>query len=337
MRLAFLILAAWVTAAQAERVLQVETVQPERQSQVLSLPSFLAQIEAVHEVGLGFEIGGQIRQLPVVEGLRIQAGALIAELDTGLIDRQLEEIKAAQAQIQATQRLAKNSLTRLEEARDRGAITDQQLDEARDRLTQAQAQGRLIAAQRARVELQRDKHRLTAPFDGTVLSVVPSTGAVVGVGAPVVQFQSTEHRLRMGLPKRQTAQVGDVYISKENAQFTVTQVLPKRNSRTGLQDVLLDTSDNLAQVAGDWVPLTPLQSQTGGSLSLPTNALTRLAGQWGVYRVTPASRVEFVPVNVLSTQGERVQFEGALTQADRIVASGLHRMVPDQAITLKEQ
>jgi len=336
MRFLFWVLVSWPLAVQAERVLQVATVSPERHVADAAEVRYLGQVEALHQVGLGFELAGRIAELPILEGQSVSEGQLIARLDTGLVERQLDEVLAAQAQVEATIELAGNTLQRLTEARDRGAITDQQLDEARDRLTQAQAQRKLIRAQRARVELQQQKHELRAPYDGVVLGLAESEGSVVNPGAPVAQFQSQALQVRLGLPSRQRVQVGDQFSAPGQQRFTVVRVVPKRDPRSGLQDVLLAPSESFAQIAGDWISLSPPSDMATPVLSLPTSAVTRLAGQWGAYRITPASRVEFVAISVTGTRGDRIEFSGGLTEADVVVANGLHRMVPDQAIAQGE-
>jgi hypothetical protein len=84
-----------------------------------------------------------------------------------------------------------------------------------------------------------------------------------------------------------------------------------------------------------------------GGIWLPTQALAQdIRGLWSVYGITPAEdedgtyRVQPKAVEILHQEsageaaqpGARALVRGTLQGGDRIVASGVHRLVPDQRV-----
>jgi len=99
----------------------------------------------IREVDLGFRVGGRIKAMPVDEGARVKAGALLAELDRASIDSAVARAEAQVAQARA-------ELLKLEH----GSRPEEL----------AQAQARLASAQAAAADAERDYARrepLVAP------------------------------------------------------------------------------------------------------------------------------------------------------------------------------
>ena len=57
-------------------------------------------------------------------------------------------------------------------------------------------------------------------------------------------------------------------------------------------------------------------------------------GSWTVYTVDDQSRIAREAIEVIYTERNRVFVRGTLEPGDRVVVSGLHRVVPGQAVLL---
>ncbi len=189
------------------------------------------------QTDLAFEITGRIESLDVVAGATVHRGDRIATLDDA-IDRQtravrareldtakaelalvlagsrIEDVRAAQAQLEAarvTQDVSSRDLERDRKLVVEGAVTRAQLDEETAQYARALGDRR-VAEQRlraltkgarveeiARAEAQvataqqtleladrvLAKHAVSSPLDGVVVDVYPKIGEVVPAGTPV--------------------------------------------------------------------------------------------------------------------------------------------------------
>lgn len=136
-------------------------------------------LDAWKKINITPDIGGKITQIYVDEGEKVQAGQLLAELDTRAIRLQAEQAKAVVAVADASYKDAKRNLDRMERLRVEDAVSDQQLEKVRLACEAAEAQ-----LQQARAALNLAEHNLDvslmkAPFSGVVASRNADVGDVI--------------------------------------------------------------------------------------------------------------------------------------------------------------
>ena len=133
---------------------------------------------AIHDVTLGAELPGLIREVDFDSGRTVKRGAVLVRLDTTNEEAQLA---AAVADAQ----LAKITVERARALRKGGANTPVELDAAEARAKQTQA---AVANIRATIT----KKTIRAPFDGRVAMKQVERGQIVSPGTPVATLQSVD-------------------------------------------------------------------------------------------------------------------------------------------------
>ncbi len=307
---------------------------------------FSGQVEAARTATLGFELGGLLRSVAVEEGTRVQAGQVLARLDTDRLQAARREREAAVLEARSQVALAEKTLTRVDEALGYRGVSRQQVDEARDTRDRAGATLALAEARLASIDVDLDKSTLLAPFAGTIAARRLDEGAVVSAGAPILVLEESGHlRARVGVSGELARSLapGAAYTLNGPTgalQASVNAVLPVRNSVTRTVDVLFDlptgASDvlrpgDLLQLAldeyrqrdGYWLPLAAL---TEGERGLWTTLVVE--GEDGAdYRVT--QRI----VEVAYHDAERVFVTSGIRTDDLLVVDGTHRVVVGQRVT----
>jgi membrane fusion protein (multidrug efflux system) len=138
----------------------------------------IGTLVAVHDVTLGAELPGMIREVDFDSGKTVKRGAVLVRLDTTNEEAQLAAAKADAD-------LAKITLERARALRKGGANTPVELDAAEARAKQTQATVENIQATIA-------KKTIRAPFDGRVAMKQVERGQVVSPGTPVATLQSVD-------------------------------------------------------------------------------------------------------------------------------------------------
>ena len=133
---------------------------------------------AVHDVTLGAELPGLIREVDFDSGRTVRRGAVLVRLDTTNEEAQLT---AAVADAE----LARTTLERARALRKGGANTPADLEAAEARAKQTQAIAQNIQATIV-------KKTIRAPFDGRVAMKQVERGQVVAPGTPVATLQSVD-------------------------------------------------------------------------------------------------------------------------------------------------
>ncbi|MEW6255107.1 MAG: HlyD family efflux transporter periplasmic adaptor subunit [Pseudomonadota bacterium] len=165
------------------------------------------------QVLVSAKFAGRVSQVLVEEGQTVEAGAVVARMDTAELDAQLlgaqaqvrraeraaAEAEAAIAQRESERVLAKQEFERASTLAQRGYGTVQQLDQRRSQMDAAEAGYRAASASldaaeasadAARAEVARIQSQLTdsvllAPRRGRVEYKLVQSGEVVAAGAPI--------------------------------------------------------------------------------------------------------------------------------------------------------
>lgn len=154
--------------------------------------SAIGSVVAVHDVTLGAELPGMIREVTFDSGKNVKRGMVLVKLDTTN-----EEAQLASAVADAS--LADASLERANALRKGGANTPADLDAAQSRQKQAHA---AVANLRASIT----KKTIRAPFDGRIAIRQVERGQVVSPGTPIATLQSVDPILaEFSLPQQALA------------------------------------------------------------------------------------------------------------------------------------
>ena len=168
----------------------------------------LGSVESIFDPTLSAETSGQVQQIAVREGDTVEAGQLLAALDSTL--HAIESAKA-EAEVRRYNVLVDNQRNEVQRL--------QRLDESqsvsRDKLEDEQAQLEILAAQRdvakkqwARHRYLESKTRITAPLNGMVTRRYISPGDYVSAGLPLFEMVSVNRlRARIAFPEHDASRI----------------------------------------------------------------------------------------------------------------------------------
>jgi len=142
-------------------------------------------IEPEREVEVRPRIPGIVEKLHVKAGDRVEAGALLAELDRELLEVQLQEARAEVQRARVELRLAESALERATKLRSQGAATERDLDEARAAHDGAKAVLAMAEARERQYDVQVRYTTIRAPIGGKVLDVPIEEGSAVSAVSAV--------------------------------------------------------------------------------------------------------------------------------------------------------
>jgi RND family efflux transporter MFP subunit len=307
---------------------------------------FVGRIEARQESDLGFELGGMVREVPVDEGDLVQAGAVVAVLDSDRLRAKRRELVAARDGARARFELAELTLERLTVALKRNATSRQEHDDADKARAAAVAALDGAEAAIASIDVDIAKSTLRSPFDAVVSDRYVDSGRVVAAGLPVLRLLERDRpKARIGvaglsMTVLQQGRAVDVLVGERAIQGQVEAVLPTRDRRGRAVDVIVELDaeldglrrGDLARLAltrpvasrGFWVPMQSLTEGTRGLWALYTVGAGEAAGS--------PSRVLQTQVEVLHVEADRAYVRGAVHEDQRFVARGLQRVAPGMAV-----
>ncbi len=129
------------------------------------------------------EITGKIAEVLVEEGMSVEAGQVLARLDTTLADFDVAVAEASARAAAATAEAAAADLARLRGLPRGGVVSESALTEAEARARSTRAQAELAQAEAERAKAVRAKYEIRAPFAGVVTAKDAQPGEIVSPAA----------------------------------------------------------------------------------------------------------------------------------------------------------
>lgn len=326
------------------RPVRVITVTEQQAGETVSLSGV---VEAKTEVDLAFRIGGRMVKRFVNVGDRVEAGQLIAQLDS-----QDEEnaVRAAKANLSAAEGKfleAEQNYDRQRQLLSRGHTTRQRYDAAVQTLNTLRGQADVARAQLATTETRLNDTNLYADAPGEVTARVVNTGEVVQAGQMIVRIARKEGRDAVfdappNLISRGTVDAPiSVALSIDPAIVAtgrVREVAPQADPQTGTFRVRVGLTDPPSEMrlGSSVVGRVTLEGQAG--MALPVSALSRANGAPAVWVLDAATdTVSPKPVEVAAYRASEVIISAGLAPGDVVVTAGIQSLRPGQRVRLLGQ
>ncbi len=342
---------------------RVMVVNP-RQSAAVVEVQLPGDVQALQETTVYPRTSGYLKQWLVDIGDEVEAGKLLAVIDTPDVDQQLSKAKATLVQLKARQitaesdlRLADTTLLRYESLDRDNAVSKLELDQRRSAAETAKS---ALAAAKADVAGgQADVNRLTtmqefsrvyAPFAGTITARNVEIGQLLtnGNGASQSLFhlaQTNPVRVFVNVPQiyspgvkvglEANLVVREMPGRKFVGKVTRTARAIDPTTRTLLTEIQVPNDDH-ALLTGSYVQVRMKVARDNPPVLIPAAALVFNADGTRVAVVDSSQHVHFQNVEVDGDFGADVGVSSGLKVEDRIVANPGARLVEGGEVQVDE-
>jgi RND family efflux transporter MFP subunit len=280
------------------------------------------------------QVEGQVTNIMVHSGERVEAGAALMEIDPLKQQATVKSQESARAAQQANLILARQQYERAQGLSSAGVISKQELDQAKSTLDAAQAQMESLDAQVSEQQVQLHYYKVVAPRAGIVGDIPVRVGDRVTVGTQLTTvdqpgsleayvYVPIEHsaQLKMNLPVQVIDSEGKVladtrvsFISPQVDNTTQT-VLVKARIANG-NDALRQSQFVRARVVFG----------THQNPQVPILAVSRLGGQYFAFIAEPQNGGSFLarqkPLTIGETVGNDYEVRDGIKPGDKVIVSG---------------
>ena len=146
----------------------------------LALP---ASLHPLQETTIYSRTTGYVKRVAVEIGAKVKQGDLLAEVDAPEADREIEQIKANQRQIQSKLDLAQQTAERFRKLAKENAVSQQEVEEKNGATKVLQADLGANTAQIKRLQQLKAYQQVLAPFSGTIVARNIDVGAMIIAGS----------------------------------------------------------------------------------------------------------------------------------------------------------
>lgn len=296
---------------------------------------FDGNLQAVRQSVLSAQASGRITSLSVKAGDRVKAGQVLAVIDDRATQAGVAQAQAGVAQADANLANAKAAYERTRDLRAQNFVAQAALDSALAQYKAAQAGAAAARAGQTQASVAQGFTRLTAPYDGWVLSTQAEAGQLAMPGAPILTVYAPQPiRAVVYVPASQqplALQAGKVEVQLPG---TDRWVAPASKSTVPAADPVSQTvewrlnlseADGAGQVPGRQVKVRFVGSAAQAApqrLVVPATALLRRGELTGVYVVTAkgesAQGFALRAVRTGATHGDGVEVLAGLKAGDQV-------------------
>lgn len=280
------------------------------------------------------QVEGQITQIFVHSGDRVEAGSALMEIDPLKQQATVKSQESARAAQRAALNWAQQQYDRSQGLFAAGVVSKQDLDQAKAALDAAQAQMDALDAQVREQEVQLHYYKVAAPRGGIVGDIPVRVGDRVTTATQLTTvdqpgsleayvYVPIEHspQLRMNLPVQILDSDGKVV-----ADTRVSFVSPQVDNTT--QTVLVKARINNGNDALRQLQFVRARVVFGAHQNplVPVLAVTRLAAQYFAFVAEPQPGGSFVarqkPLKIGQTIGNDYEVQDGIKPGDKVIVSG---------------
>jgi len=335
-------------AATVERSIPTVTVvspKPGQSTAGLPLP---AEIKPWVEAPIYARANGYLKNRFVDIGAHVEAGQLLAEIDSPELHQELDRARALQAQAEAALELAKITSARWEGLSKTRAVSDQENDEKQADLKLKAATTESARAEVRRLEKLESFTRITAPFAGiiTVRNVDAGDLIVAASGKELFHLaQTLRLRVYVQVPQALARSIR----SGQTAQMTIPE-LPGRtfpatvirtagvisaDSRTLLAELDVDNAKEEV-LAGGYAQVRFTEAKMEFALTLPANTILFRAEGPQIGIVKADGKVELRTVKLGRDFGKMIEILTGVDSHDRVIVNPADSLVSGVAVSISE-
>lgn len=290
---------------------------------------YTAEVQPWYQAAVAAEVAGRVVEARVNAGTSVQKGDPLVLLDETMARLDLNaaaaQLASSRAQLAEAQRLEKEAAKLF----GRKVISDSEYTAAQSRATIASAEVARMEAELGRLREMLDRHRVQAPFDGTVRERLVDVGDAVNVNQTVAAVVQTD-------PLRVVFHVTDREVAALREGMQIVLRLPGEGALPLTPEVVhvshsADPATRLFRIEARLEnPRHELLSGTEGVVSvtlealedqlmIPTDAV-RLVGQKAmVERRKPDGTTETLEIRVGAEIDGAYPVESGLTEGERLL------------------
>jgi len=332
----------------AENVVQsVAVVSPAPGKADMGVP-LPAEVQAFVEAPIYARANGYLKTWNVDIGQHVEAGQLLAEIDTPEVDQQLEQAKAEVSQADANLALAKSTAERWADLLKTASVSEQESAEKQADYALKKADLEAARANLHRLEDLKSFARVTAPFAGTITTRDTDVGQLINAGSGRALFrlaQTNPLRVYVHVPQTLSRAVevgqgadlsiGELPDRKFEAKVVRTAGAMDPSSRTLLAELEVNNPKNEI-LAGSYAQVRFHDTQGDPTLTLPANTLLFRSEGMQVGVVGAGGKVEMRTVRMGRDFGQTVEIVGGVQAGDHVIVNPPDSLASGMTVRIAE-
>lgn len=307
--------------------------------------TYTGDVRARYEAAMGFRVPGKVVARSVEVGTRVEKGQILARLDPGDFQLNIEAQRSQLAAAESDFLQAKDDLERYRNLFEQKFVSAAEFDRRQNLFNVAKARLEQARAQLGVSQNQSDYTTLRADARGVITSITAEVGQVVAAGQEVMRLARMEEKeVVVSVPESRLDEIRaakDITVSlwaEPNEKFSgrIREISPSADpvTRTYAAKITIVNPSQRVQLGMTAnVRLDSVGPQE--VIRLPLSALYQQDKSPAVWVVdAKTGKVALTPVKVGRYTQEAVEVLEGLKAGDVVVRAGVHKLTPGQQVRI---
>ena len=292
---------------------------------------FSGTVNSDRTVTMSTKVMGRITQLDVKEGDFVKEGDVLVRIKDDNLQAQKSQVESGLLEARAALQNTETNYNRIKNLYEQESATKKELDDISTQYEMAKAKVKTLESKLREVEDMLAYTKLTAPFDGYVVSKMLTEGDMAGPGQPIIAFeQQNQMNVKVTVPESEiglfshdgTVSV-DVGAAGYQGMGTVSNINQSgnRGSRQFAVEIALPEQATTQGVKSGMYAEIGLSTDKDQAIVVPQAAIVERGQLTGLYTLNDNSEVVLRWVRLGESAGENVEILSGLKAGEIYVSS----------------
>jgi RND family efflux transporter MFP subunit len=328
-----------VSSTSQDVYVQVENV--EAQS-IDNLSELSGTLEPIEEATVSFEVSGTVESLNLKEGSNVNAGEILARVDSRNYDLQAQQAGNQLQSAETAYNQAASDFKRYESLYNAGAISQSDYEKAKYNLDVAQNGVNSATTAQQQSELALSKTSLKSPINGVIITKYISIGQLIAAGTPAYKIGNTDKlKVNLLVPDSQISawKIGDqtsVKLYAESITGEVTNIFPATAENTGGITVEVTVDNAQHKWYSGQVVTCSYNSGSGTAIYVPNEAVISNGSSSAYVFILKNDEAVKTPVTIGTIKNNLLEIKSGLNANDQLITKGADRLSDGDKVKVVE-
>ena len=291
---------------------------------------FSGTVTSDRTINMSTKVMGRITELDVEEGDFVKEGDVLVRIKDDNLQAQKSQVESGLLEARAALQNTETNYNRIKNLYEQESATKKELDDISTQYEMGKAKVKTLESKLREVEDMLDYTKLTAPFDGYVVSKRLTEGDMAGPGQPIIAFeQEMKMNVKITVPESEIGLFSlddTVGVDVEAAGYQGNGIVSNinqsgnRGSRQFAVEVTLPEQAVTQGVKSGMFAEVGLATEKDRAIVVPQNAIVERGQLTGLYTLNDNSEVVLRWVLLGDSSGENIEILSGLKAGEVYVS-----------------
>lgn len=330
---------SFLFSAQRASLVEVEILS---KAKVNPVQEFVGSVKFSNSSTLASQTSGLVKSINFEAGKKVKKGDLLVNVDSDLLDTQIDAAKANLAIAKIESKLSQKDYERYEALLKSKSITQKEFENAMLKKESNENSLKILQAKLDELQIQKERKNIKAPYSGILIDKQTNNGEWLNIGSPIGTIVDTSNiELVFNVPENifyglKKDAVYDLNIANKSIKAKLYSAIPSGDKLTRTFPVKFKANVNdIFVYDGQEAKVSLAKNSEIDALVVSRDSVIKRFGQQVVFFIDDKMSANMMPVQILGYSGNKIAIGAkGLVEGMQIVKKGNERIFPNSPVKI---